>query len=157
MMKLKELFELLVGYQDHSDAENETSFWLPAAAVGMGVDILEKHVTHDRSFRGVDHEAALNPDEFTRFVNMVRTIEAGKGVSIPKPFTTEELKYRHYVKKSIVAGSDLPIGKCLEPEDLEVMFAENMGIPPDQAHKLIGKVTLKDIPVYHLFAEEDVS
>jgi len=54
MMKLKQLFELPIGYQDHSDAETEAAFWLPAAAVGMGVDILEKHITHDRSCKGID-------------------------------------------------------------------------------------------------------
>jgi len=37
-MKLRGLFELPVGYQDHSAGGSEAGFWLPAAAVGMGVD-----------------------------------------------------------------------------------------------------------------------
>ena len=48
MMKLGDLFEVRIGYQDHSAGESEAGFWLPAAAMGMGVDILEKHITHDR-------------------------------------------------------------------------------------------------------------
>ena len=44
--KLKELFELPIGYQDHCDAETEEAFWIPALSVGMGVSILEKHITH---------------------------------------------------------------------------------------------------------------
>ena len=87
LAKLKQLFELPVGYQDHSDADTESAFWLPAAAVGMGVTILEKHITHDRSCKGIDHQAALNPDEFARFVTMVREIESALGVSVPKPFS----------------------------------------------------------------------
>src|SRR2546423_12151764 len=75
MMKLKQLFELPVGYQDHSNGDLPAAFWLPAAALGMGVDALEKHITHDRSYKGIDHEAALNPDEFRKFVEMVREIE----------------------------------------------------------------------------------
>ena len=64
MLKLKELFELPIGYQDHCDANEDSAFWLPAASVGMGINTLEKHITHDRSLKGIDHESALNPSEF---------------------------------------------------------------------------------------------
>jgi len=156
MMKLKQLFELPIGYQDHSDAETEAAFWLPAAALGMGVDILEKHITHDRSFKGVDHEAALNPDEFARFVQMVRTVEGAMGISIPKPFSEEELKYRKYAKKSLVASRDLPTHSVISDEDLTFMRAEEMGLPPDQSTRLIGKQTRRAISRYQLVREEDV-
>jgi sialic acid synthase SpsE len=49
MRALRDLFQLPIGYQDHSDGNCDSAFWLPAAAAGMGVDILEKHITHDRS------------------------------------------------------------------------------------------------------------
>lgn len=156
MMKLKQLFELPIGYQDHSDADTEAAFWLPAVALGLGVDILEKHITHDRSFKGVDHEAALNPDEFVRFVQMVRTIEGAMGVSTPKPFSEEELKYRKYAKKSVVASRDLPADSVISDEDLTFMRAEKMGLPPDQSARLIGKQTRRAIARYHSLREEDV-
>jgi len=156
MMKLKQLFELPIGYQDHSDAETEAAFWLPAAALGIGVDILEKHITHDRSFKGVDHEAALNPDEFARFVQMVRTVEGAMGIPIPKPFSEEELKYRKYAKKSLVAKRDLVPGEMISDNDLTFMRADEMGLPPDQSARLIGKKTRRAIARYHLVREEDV-
>ncbi len=157
MMKLKHLFELPVGYQDHSDADTEVAFWLPAAALGMGVDILEKHITHDRSFKGIDHEAALNPDEFARFVQMVRTIEGAMGLSVPKPFSTEELKYRKYAKKSLVTSRDLPAGMVISDQDLTFMRADDLGLPPDQSWRLVGKTTQRPIARYHLVREEDVA
>jgi len=156
MIKLKQLFELPIGYQDHSDADTEAAFWLPAVALGMGVDILEKHITHDRSFKGVDHEAALNPDEFARFVQMVRTIEGAMGISTPKSFLEEELKYRKYAKKSLVASRDLPTGSVLSDGDLTFMRAEEMGLPPDQSSRLIGQQTRRFIARYQLVREEDV-
>ncbi len=156
MMKIKETFELPIGYQDHSDAETEAAFWLPAAAVGMGVDILEKHVTHDRSYKGVDHEAALNPDEFSRFVKMVREIEAARGISTPKAFSADELKYRRYSKKSLVAARDLPRAKELKEGDLLFMRAPELGLPPDQADRLIGRRTRRAIESYQLVLEQDV-
>lgn len=156
MMKLKELFELPVGYQDHSDAEKDAAFWVPAAALGMRANILEKHITHDRSLNGADHEAALNPDEFGRFVAMVREIEAAKGSSVPKPFTAEEEKYRKYSKKSIVAARDLQVGDIIGEEDIRFMRTETLGLPPDQAHRLIGKKLNKKLRAYQLIQEGDV-
>jgi sialic acid synthase SpsE len=156
MAKLKHLFELPVGYQDHSDADTEAAFWLPAAAVGMGITIQEKHITHDRSYKGADHEAALNPDEFARFVQMVRTLDGAMGISTPKSFTAEEQKYRIYSKKSVVAAHALSAGATVTDADLRFMRANEPGLPPDQAHRLVGRVTRHAIDAYHLVRESDV-
>ncbi|HBB97298.1 MAG TPA: hypothetical protein DC054_18120 [Blastocatellia bacterium] len=157
MMKLRNVFELPIGYQDHSDAETGAAFWLPAAAAGMGVEILEKHITHDRAFKGIDHEAALNPDEFARFVRMVREIEAARGIAIPKSFSPDEQKYRKYSKKSIVASRPLPKGSVVRESDLIFMRAPELGLPPDRSDVLIGRSTKRDISAYELVVEHDLT
>ena|SRR5689334_37634 len=156
MMKLKQLFELPVGYQDHSDANLPAAFWLPAAALGMGVDVLEKHITHDRSYKGIDHEAALNPDEFARFVEMVREIEAARGHSTPRAFSAEEVKYRKYSKKSLVAARDLAEGHVIAAADLLFMRADSLGLTPDQAEQLVGRKIRRPVAAYHLVTEDDL-
>lgn len=156
MMKLKQLFELPVGYQDHSDANLPAAFWLPAAALGMGVDVLEKHITHDRSYKGIDHEAALNPDEFARFVEMVREIEAARGHATPRPFSPEEVKYRKYSKKSLVAARDLAEGHLIAAEDLLFMRADSLGVTPDQSERLVNRKVRRPIAAYHLVTEDDL-
>lgn len=156
MMRLKEKFGLPIGYQDHSGGGTDAAFWLPAAAAGMGVDVLEKHITHDRSFKGVDHEAALNPDEFVRFVAMVREIEAARGKSEPGPFSAEEEKYRKYAKKSLVAAHDAAAGSVLSQDDLAIMRAPELGLPPDQADRIVGKKLARDVRAYEIVREEDV-
>jgi sialic acid synthase SpsE len=156
MIKLKQLFELPVGYQDHSDANLPAAFWLPAAALGMGVDVLEKHITHDRSYNGIDHEAALNPDEFARFVEMVREIEAARGHSTPRPFSPEEVKYRKYSKKSLVASRDLAEGHVIAADDLLFMRADSLGLTPDQAERLVNRKVRRPIAAYHLVTEDDL-
>ena len=157
MSTLKDLFQLPIGYQDHSGADTEGAFWLPAATAGMGVDILEKHITHDRSFKGIDHEAALNPAEFFRFVAMVREIESALGVSLPRPFSEEELRYRKYSKKSIVASRDVSTGSALARDDVFFMRADSLGLPPDQFERLSGRTVKKDIAAYQLIRDSDVS
>ena len=156
MMTLKRLFQLPIGYQDHTDAESEASFWLPAAAVGMGADILEKHITHDRSFQGADHQAALNPDEFRRFAAMIREVEKAKGNATPRFFTPEELQYRKYSKKSIVAARQLAKGTVIAKEDLLFMRATELGVPPDRANIFIGKEIAKDVATHELLNESMV-
>lgn len=156
-MTLKKTFGFPIGYQDHSDSETGAAFWIPAAAVGMGVDVIEKHITHDRSFKGIDHQAALNPDEFSKFAEMIREIELAKGKSESKPFSADELKYRKYVKKSLVAKRHLPVGTQLKEDDLLFLRAEESGLPPDQVHTLVGRVTKRDIAPYQLIREVDVS
>ncbi len=156
MMKLKQLFELPMGYQDHSDAEIEAAFWLPAVAIGMGANILEKHITYDRAARGVDYEAALNPDEFARFTNIVRDIESARGIGTPVPFSEEEIKYRSYAKKRIVASRDMKEGTILTEDDLLFVRAEEPAMTPDQTDQLLGYQLIRDIKTFHLFCEDDV-
>lgn len=157
MQKLKHLFEKPIGYQDHSDAESEAAFWLPAAALGMGVDILEKHITHDRAYKGADHEAALNPDEFTRFVQMVRTLDAALGTATPRSLSAEEHKYRRYARKSLVARHDIPAGSCLTADDLLAIRADPPGLSPDKASYLIGRETRQSLTAYQTIQEEYVA
>ena len=157
MRQLKQMFGLPVGYQDHSDADKDAAFWLPAAALGLGIDIQEKHITHDRSLKGIDHEAALNPDEFARFVQMVKQISEALGSPHPRPFSAEEQKYRKYSKKSLVASRDIPTGTLLNEADLTFMRAETIGLPPDQSKRLVGRLTRRSISAQHLVLEDDVA
>jgi sialic acid synthase SpsE len=157
MAKLKSLFELPVGYQDHSAGGSDAAFWLPAAAIGMGVDILEKHITHDRAFKGIDHEAALNPDEFARFVEMVRELEVARGTATPRPFSPQEEKYRKYSKKSLVASRDLPAHHVLSAEDVTYMRGDKLGFPPDQFSNIVGRTTRHAIPAYYVISGDDLT
>lgn len=157
LKKLKTLFELPVGYQDHSEGGSAPGFWLPAMAMGIGADCLEKHITHDRSKKGIDHQAALNPDEFHEFVQMVRTLDEAKGVPVPRPFIEQELSYRKNSKKSIVAARDIEADDIVEKKDLLYMRSDVLGLPPDRAANITGRRAVRPIKQYSLIHEEDMS
>jgi sialic acid synthase SpsE len=157
MLTLKERFGLPIGYQDHCDAQFADAFRIPALAAGMGVAVLEKHITHDRSFKGIDHESALNPDEFKDFVNMVRKLECAKGSPEARPFSENELKYREFQKKSITAARDIPGGTALRGSDLLFLRAEELGIPPDNYESLVNRTTKRDINAFQIIREEDLN
>ena len=74
-------FGVDVGLSDHS-----MGIEIPIAAVAMGATIIEKHFTLDRTMRGPDHKASLEPEEFRQLVKSIRNIEIAKGsYEIPLP------------------------------------------------------------------------
>jgi N,N'-diacetyllegionaminate synthase len=156
MAALRDLFGLRVGYQDHSDAASPAAFHLPAAAVGMGIDVQEKHIALARAAKPPDHQSAFEPDEFTRFVVMIREIDEALGRREPRPFSPEEIRYRKYAKKSLVAARDLAEGQTLTAEDLRAMRADDLGLPPDRIGSLVGRKTRRSIDAFHLLTEADV-
>ena len=153
---LQDRFRLPVGYQDHTDAEHPAAFWLPAAALGLGVMIQEKHLTHDRSKKGADHQAALNPDEFARFVEMTRAVDRSLGIAAPRPFSPEDMRYRVYSKKSIVASRPLDAGTLVTSTDLAFLRANELGLPPADAGRLIGRRVRRALAQFELMREADV-
>ena len=59
---------------------------MPIAAVAMGAEVIEKHFTLDRSLKGPDHKASLEPGELKEMVIAIRNIEkaiSGNGVKEP--------------------------------------------------------------------------
>ncbi len=155
MLKLKEMFELPVGYQDHSDADSPEAFWLPAASIGMGVDVLEKHITHDRSKKGVDHESALNPDEFADFVRMVRRVEQARGLSVPHAFSDDQAKYRSQGEKVAVTRRELAEGSKISQED--ILFVRGAGgFGPGEAAALVGGTVCRGLRAFQTIRREDI-
>ena len=111
-----------VGFADHAPEDDPLRFLLPAAAIGAGATVLEKHLTLAGVLKLEDHEAALNPDEFARFVEQARACAGaiGDGASSAADFgmSQEEAAYRQKVRKHVVALRDLAAGSRLAPSDL---------------------------------------
>jgi N-acetylneuraminate synthase len=52
---------------------------IDAAAVALGATMIERHYTLNRSWRGTDHKASLEPDGLRRWVRDVRVVEQAIG------------------------------------------------------------------------------
>ena len=63
-------YRLNVGFSDHS-----LGIEASLAAVALGANIIEKHVTLDTKMNGPDHKASLNPKEFKSLVDNIRKVE----------------------------------------------------------------------------------
>jgi N-acetylneuraminate synthase len=76
MCELREQFEVPVGYSGH-----ESSITPSLVAAVLGAEIIERHITLDRSMWGTDHAASLEEDGLRRLISMIRKvpITVGKG------------------------------------------------------------------------------
>lgn len=49
------------------------------AAVALGAKVLERHITLDKTWKGSDHSASLEPGELAELVRSVRLVERALG------------------------------------------------------------------------------
>lgn len=54
---------------------------IDAAAVALGAEVIERHVTLDRTMKGTDHAASLESGGVVKWVRDIRTVEAALGGS----------------------------------------------------------------------------
>jgi len=115
---LKKKFSLPVGIMDHIDGNLVMSKILPSIAVGMGARIVEKHITLDRSKKGLDYFSSLNPDEFKEMVGIIRQTEKSIGSSSFE-LVENEVRYRNDHKKSPIARITIKKGTKIRANMLE--------------------------------------
>lgn len=137
MITIRDTFKVKVGYSDHTPGVE-----VPIAAVALGAQVIEKHLTLDKSMDGPDHHASLDPDELKEMVRAIRNIQDAIGSSVKKP-SPSEIKNLDISRKSIVAARDIAKGERLNEDNLTIKRPGN-GISPFQWDKIIGRIALRD-------------
>jgi sialic acid synthase SpsE len=132
MDTLRARFGCPVGLSDHS-----LGLEIALAAVARGADVLEKHLTLDRTLPGPDHRASLEPAEFAALVRGVRAVEAALGDGDKRPMPSE-LDTRAVARRSLVAARPLGPGHRLGREDVAVK-RPGTGIPPGELDRVLGR------------------
>lgn len=134
MPALSQAFDLPVGYSDHTMGVE-----VALAAVALGATVLEKHFTLDRTMPGPDHLASLEPEELTRMIAGIRTVEAALGARRKRPGRAE-LEVARVARKSLVVVEDLAPGTVLEPRHLRIM-RPGTGLAPEYLDFVLGLKT----------------
>ena len=99
--EFRKKFDLLVGFSGH-----EIGIIGSITAANMGAVIIERHITLDKTMKGLDHSSSLEPNEFKEMVSLIRLSEKAKGKPIKK-MTRAEVLQREVVSKSIVCVLDI--------------------------------------------------
>ncbi len=86
LLSLQEMTDV-TGYSGH-----EKGIAVSVAAVALGAKIIERHFTLDRSMKGSDQAASLEPQGFAKLVRDIRSLESALG-------SFDKIEYSDEVKK----------------------------------------------------------
>lgn len=75
----KDKFGISVGYSGH-----ETAVSPSIVAAALGAEVIERHITLDRSMWGTDHSASLEPAALSRLVSSIRKVPVVLGDGIKR-------------------------------------------------------------------------
>lgn len=137
MVQMRDALGVRVGLSDHTVGDV-----VSAAAVALGACVIEKHFTLDRTSVGPDHAASLEPADFRRLVESVRTVEEALGDGVKRPADAERAN-RDIVRKSIVAAHPIRRGRVLQEADLAVKRPAG-GIDPMRWDEVVGSTAPRD-------------
>jgi sialic acid synthase SpsE len=140
---LKDKFGLPTGYSGH-----ELGYLPTLTAVAMGAVAIERHYTLDNDMTGFDHKMSLNPEDFIAMVKDIRSVEKIKGTDKKSVSETEWITRKKY-HVSMASSQDIPAGSELTV-NMVTYRNPGTGIPAKDAHKIIGRKALKNIPADEL-------
>lgn len=127
-----------IGFSDHT-----IGISAPVVAVGMGAEIIEKHITIDRRMKGTDQAGSLGPDGVNRMVRDIRVAERWMGTEdlyIDKSIAEARIK----LERSIATKRAMKAGEIITKEDVH-MLSPGDGFKWKQVDEVVGKVVTSDI------------
>jgi len=142
-----------LGFMDHSDGGSEDAFHLPLIALGMGISVIEKHLTLDRLLEIEDFVSGVAPQDFKHFVHLIKHYQLALG-SESLELSTLETEYRKKATKVVVALTDLKKGQLLGKNDVGL---KRTGIKSDSEfirsldnvlQKTLNQDVAKDSPIF---------
>tara|TARA_Y100001980_G_C14556714_1_gene349566 strand:+ start:8372 stop:9388 length:1017 start_codon:yes stop_codon:yes gene_type:complete len=134
MLTLRDQLGVSVGYSDHT-----LGIEVPIAAAAMGAKVIEKHFTLDRSMKGPDHAASIDPVGLKNMIGSIRNVSMALGSGIKAP-TKSELENITTVRKSILAKVEIKKGQIFSEKNLTVKRPAD-GLSPMEWDNLIGKIS----------------
>ncbi|MDD3313708.1 N-acetylneuraminate synthase family protein [Pseudodesulfovibrio sp.] len=140
MDALRDRYHLPVGYSGH-----EKGIGPSVGAAALGACVVERHFTLDKTLKGTDHQASLEPAELAAMVSMIREVERAMGVKGKKVFPEEQAAAKK-LRKCIVFSRDLPAGHILAEADLTTR-SPRVGVSPVHWDEVIGATLNR--PVKH--------
>lgn len=147
MEKFKELFNLPIGYADHTDYDDKNNIDISVMGAAMGINILEKHYTPDFGKERIDYHAAVGKEQMEEIKNKMEIYSDVYGdgsLSMSK----SELKYgvKGPMKKSIVARNTIKVGEKITLEKVWFKRTKNKTtVKQKLINEILGQEAVKEI------------
>ena len=146
-VKLRDLFNLPMGYADHTAFDDPHNEIVSVMGALMGMNVLEKHYTPDYGKERIDYHSAVGKEKMIRIKELLRlalTVYGSGNISMSKA----ELNYGSIgpMKKAIVARRNIAKGEKLSLTNLWFKRTlEESPLAQRQFPQLIGLEATRDI------------
>lgn len=135
----KNYSQYLIGYSDHT-----IGIATPVAAVAMGAQIIEKHITLDRNMKGTDQAGSLGIDGMNRMMRDIRMLEMQFGVE--DIFISDGVSAaKEKLERSIATKRNMKAGEVITESDLH-MLSPGDGFKWADLNQVIGQALTQDVP-----------
>lgn len=149
--RLRDITGGVVGYSGH-----ERGISVPIAAIALGVKVIEKHFTIDKSMEGNDHKVSLLPHEFSDMVEKIREVEESLGKGGERFITQGEMINRENLAKSLIINQSLSKGNVITRDMIEIK-SPGQGLQPLYIDELVGRSAIRDFDKGDFFYESDLN
>ncbi len=130
-------FGVSCGLSDHSMGTE-----VAMLAVGLGADVIEKHVTLSRADGGVDSAFSLEPFELEKLVRDVRLARAAIGAPSYGEVAAERTARAH--RRSLYVVAPISAGEALSAANIRSIRPAK-GLKPKYLEQVIGRRALRDL------------
>ncbi|GAP67743.1 sialic acid synthase SpsE, contains C-terminal SAF domain [Bacteroidales bacterium 6E] len=128
-----------IGFSDHT-----IGISAPSIAVGMGAEIIEKHVTIDRRMKGTDQAGSLGPDGVNRMIRDIRIAERWMGIE--DLYIDDSVSIaKNKLERSIATKRQMFKGEIISADDIHLLSPGD-GFKWSEKDKVIGKTLKRDVP-----------
>ena len=125
LSELKKKFNLPIGIMDHVSGDLEFALIAPLLSISLGATIVEKHITLNRSEKGIDYFSSLNPIEFKKMVKLIKDSFKALGDGSTE-ILGNELKYRLLHKKTLIAKKEIVKESILKDQLFDLKRVQNV-------------------------------
>ena len=147
----RERYHVPIGLSDHSG-----TIYPALAAVALGADVIEVHVTLSREMFGPDVAAAVTTGQLTQLCEGARLIRTALANPIDKDALAAEFApVRAIFTKSVVLREELRAGTTLEERHLAVK-KPGTGIAARRLSEVVGRRLRRDYPPDEPLQERDL-
>lgn len=128
----REFPNAVVGLSSHDNGIS-----MPLIGYLLGAQMIEKHFTLNRAWKGTDQAFSLEPAGLRRLVRDLKRAPIALGDGVKRRYD-KEVGPMKKMKKSAVAARALAKGHVLTADDIAIKVAGGKGLPPYEADTLIG-------------------
>lgn len=152
----REFPDIVIGFSSH-----DPGIAMPLIGYMLGARVFEKHFTLNRTWKGSDQAFSLEPAGLRRVVRDLDRTRLALGDGVKRAYACEAGPLSKMVKR-IVAARDLKANTTLQSGDLAFRVPVSRKIAgetlrPFEAHRLIGRKLLRDVPFEEVLHSSDVA